>query len=75
MKIIEKNPPRLFTAGTEGNSPISECREVYLDPDEQVIFATSSGKNYDFAARQWGFYATPSVNGRLAKEGFKTTLV
>ncbi len=36
---------------------------------------TPSGKEYDFAAKSWGYYATPSVNGRLVDQGFKTALV
>ncbi|MEW5919759.1 MAG: hypothetical protein AB1796_02165 [Bacillota bacterium] len=32
-------------------------------------------KEHDFAAKAWGFYATPSVNGRLKDQGFKTALV
>ena len=75
MKFIEKNPPRIFTTGTKGRSPISDCGEVYLNPDEQITFVTASGKNYDFVAKDWGYYATPSINGRLAREGFKTAIV
>jgi len=26
-------------------------------------------------AKDWGFYATPSINGRLQQFGFKTALV
>ena len=27
------------------------------------------------ASKSWGFYATPSINGRLKTEGFKVALV
>jgi len=40
-----------------------------------ISFQTKSNKEYDFVAKEWGFYATPSINGRLKKEGFKTALV
>ena len=30
---------------------------------------------HDFACKDWGFYSTPSINGRLKNEGFKTALV
>ena len=48
---------------------------VYLAPDEQLTFITKSKKRYDVARKNWGFYATPSINSRLKKEGFKTALV
>jgi hypothetical protein len=34
-----------------------------------------SGAEYDFAAKDWGFYATPSTNGRLVEFGFRTAVV
>jgi hypothetical protein len=36
---------------------------------------TDDGKEYDVAKKDWGFYATPSMNGRLKKFGFKTAIV
>ena len=36
---------------------------------------TEAGRRMDVAAKDFGFYATPSVNGRLKNEGFKTALV
>jgi|ERR1044071_5279692 hypothetical protein len=75
MRLVEKNPPRKFRVGLKEQIEICDCGEIHLDPDEQVSFVTSSGKRHDFAAKSWGFYVTPSVNGRLKKEGFKTALV
>ena len=46
-----------------------------LAPDEQVTFKSDSGKEYDFARKSWGYYATPSVNGRLKGYGFKVAIV
>jgi hypothetical protein len=54
---------------------ISDCGRLRLEPDEQVTFVSASGKEHDFTAKSWGFYATPSVNARLAEQGFKTALV
>jgi hypothetical protein len=34
-----------------------------------VTFTTEGGGEYDVARKSWGFYATPSLNGRLA--GFR----
>jgi len=54
---------------------MSDCGRLCLAPDEQVTFVTTAGKELDVAAKPWGFYATPSVNGRLVEQGFKTALV
>jgi len=75
MKIEEKNPPRVFTVGSQHDIDIHDCGEVRLEVNEQVTFVTPDGKNYDFARKEWGYYATPSINGRLKNEGFKTALV
>ncbi|MBI3930995.1 MAG: hypothetical protein HY325_03125 [Chloroflexi bacterium] len=75
MKITKNEPPRIFRAGEDSQIRISDCGRIYLEPDEQVSFITSSGKEHDFTAKSWGFYATPSVNKRLVDQGFKTALV
>jgi hypothetical protein len=74
MKFKEKNPPRKFKVGDD-SIEISDCGSMHLEPDEMVTFVTGTEKQYDFAAKNWGYYATPSVNGRLLDEGFKTALV
>ena len=75
MKINIKDPPRVYSCGLHGQIEISDCGTVLLQPDEQLTFVTAEGKEHDFAAKAWGFYATPSVNGRLKDQGFKTALV
>lgn len=75
MKINKKEPPRKFVVGESDQTEISDCGQIFLESDEQVSFVTASGKEHDFAAKSWGFYATPSVNARLVNEGFKTALV
>lgn len=75
MKITKNEPPRVFRVGAGQNIAISDCGKIYLEPDEQVTFVTATGKEHDFVAKSWGYYATPSINGRLVKQGFKTALV
>ncbi len=75
MRIETTNPRRVFQVGLRRQIDISDCGRVYLEQDEQVTFVTPSGKEHDFVAKSWGFYATPSINGRLADQGFKTALV
>lgn len=75
MEFIENKPPRKFTVGANKPIVIKDCGQVRLHPDEQVSFTTASCKEHDFVCKDWGFYATPSVNGRLKHQGFKTALV
>ena len=75
MQFFKKNPPRTFSVGVNNSITISDCGRINLNANEQVTFITANGKEYDFAAKSWGFYATPSVNSRLVKQGFKTALV
>lgn len=73
MKFIEKNPPRTFEVGYDKKGIISDCGSMYLEADEQITLFTEAGGEYDVTKKDWGFYATPSLNGRLA--GFKLKAV
>ena len=75
MKINKNNPPRKFTVGTDKKITISDCANINLKHNEQVSFITHDNKEYDVVRKEWGFYATPSMNGRLKNQGFKTALV
>ena len=75
MKITAKEPPRRFTVGARADIVISDMGDIHLIPDEQVTFVTESGMRHDFARKDWGYYVTSSINGRLKREGFKTALV
>ena len=75
MKFDEKRPPRVFQVGNVEKFPMRDCGTVRLEPDEQVTFVTESGAEYDLARKDWGFYATPSLNGRLASYGLRGVLV
>lgn len=75
MNIQLKDPPRTFCVGAKDSITIRDVGRVHLEADEQLTFVTESGANYDFVRKKWGFYATPSINGRLVNEGFITALV
>ena len=75
MKFIENQPPRKFKVGGGQNIEILDCGKILLESNEMVTFVTSRKKEFDFTAKDWGFYATPSINGRLLNQGFKTALV
>ncbi len=65
MKLRLNEPPRTFATGRGEPITISDVAHIELAPDEQVTFTTPSGGEYDVTRKAWGFYATPSLNGRL----------
>ena len=73
MKIVPIDPPRAFSVA-DGIS-MKDCARIELEPDEQVTFLTETGAEYDVARKSWGYYATPSLNGRLARFGLRAALV
>ena len=75
MRFTAIDPPRVFEVGHGGRTQMKDCGRLELQPDEQVTFVTESGAEYDVARKSWGYYATPSLNGRLRAHGFKTALV
>lgn len=75
MKITEIRPPREFKVGRAARITLKDCARVALEHDEQVTFVTQDGNEYDVARKSWGYYATPSTNGRLRDFGFRTALV
>jgi SAM-dependent methyltransferase len=75
MKLVELTPPRVFQTGRAEPIAITDCARIELAPDEQVTFVTGSGTEYDVARKAWGYYATPSLNGRLLNFGLRAVLV
>ena len=73
MKFHKIDPPRNFKVNEDVS--MSDWGRIELSPDEQVTFSTESGAEYDVARKSWGFYATPSLNGRLVKYGLRAALV
>ena len=75
MKLNIRDAPRLFDVGIGKNITISDYGDIYLSDDEQVTFVRKNSQRFDFVAKSWGYYVTPSINGRLKSEGFKVALV
>jgi hypothetical protein len=76
MKFTPIDPPRRFEVSGAGvKLMLSDCGRVALQPDEQVTFTTAAGAEYDVTRKDWGFYATPSINGRLKTFGLRAALV
>ena len=73
--INKKIPPREYKVGKKKQIKITDCGTVILEPDEQVTFITKTKSEYDITRKNWGYYATPSINGRLKNFHFKTAMV
>jgi hypothetical protein len=75
VKFEPKNPPRRFAVGNAVKFDMKDCGTLRLAADEQVTLVTESGAEYDVARKDWGFYATPSLNGRLEQFGLRAVLI
>jgi len=75
MKFAPKVPPRRFPVGNAVKFDMKDCGELMLGADEQVTLKTERGGEYDVARKDWGFYATPSLNGRLEQFGLRAVLI
>jgi hypothetical protein len=75
MKVTQIVPPREFAVGQARDVVLRDCARIELAPDEQITFVTGGGAEYDVARKSWGFYATPSTNGRLRSFGLRAALV
>jgi SAM-dependent methyltransferase len=75
MKVRLNEPPRVFTAGFDKPVTLKDCGRIELLADELVTFVTESGAEYDITRKDWGFYATPSLNGRLRQFNLRAVLV
>ena len=73
MKIKKIN--RNFLVGEKSKKiKLKHVANVKLNNNEQLTFLFKESQ-YDFVKKNWGFYASPSINGRLKKEGFISALV
>lgn len=73
MRFVPVDPPREFPV-SGGRVTMRDTGRVALEPQEQVTFTTPAGGEYDVARTAWGFYATPSVDARLAGFGLRAAL-
>lgn len=76
MNIYPQIPARNFKVGKPENKVVmKDCGKIILEPDEQITFKTETGAEYDLARKDWGFYSTPSLNGRLSSFGLRGVLI
>lgn len=74
MKVMRNSPPRTFAVGQTGNITLSDMGFVVLDRDEQLTFVTEAGTEFDVVRKNFGYYATPSLNRRLPSKGLRPAL-
>ena len=72
MKIKKKN--RKFQSGLYKKIYLKDSGKIFLKKNELVSFVTEDLSEHDVVRKDWGFYATQSINSRL-KKNFKTALV
>ncbi|MDA7604044.1 hypothetical protein N8724_01440 [Candidatus Pelagibacter sp.] len=71
MKIEKKS--RKFKVGIS-NIILKEVAKISLKKNEIVTFCDGEIE-YDVVKKNWGYYATPSINSRLLKFGLKTCII
>jgi hypothetical protein len=74
MKTTWRDPPRRFDPDGTGRFAIADAGCIELGSDEQVTFVGPTGSEYDVVRRDWGYYATPSLNSRLPANGLRPLL-
>jgi len=75
LKFLPQQPPRPFQVGSQGQITIFDHGKIELQQNEQVTFTLPQGSEYDVTRKEWGFYATPSLNGRLEQFGLRGVLI
>lgn len=74
FKIIK--PVRKFGVGVkEPPIELAHVMDLMLEADEQVTLVAEGGKEVDICKKDWGYYATPSLNSRLKRFGYRCCLV
>jgi hypothetical protein len=73
VRVDPVEPPRTFEVG-EGGARLAHVADLELEADEVVTFKTASGTEFDVTRKAWGYYGTPSFNGRLQEHGLRAAL-
>jgi len=74
MKFEPKSEPRNFPVGN-ADIQLSHVADIDLEPDEMVTFITDGQREYDVCRKSWGYYATPSLGGRLRAFGWRAAVM
>jgi len=74
MKIKLKKKPRQFLVGKNKDIKILDIGFLNLNDNEQITLKNKKFVN-EVTKKDWGYYLTNSINGRLINNGFKSFLV
>ena len=72
MKLKINKKSRKFKVGIK-KTILKDLGKVYLNNNEQLTFINKKSE-FDFVKKNWGYYATPSINKRLKNFNFRTFL-
>jgi hypothetical protein len=73
MRVDPVEPPRMFEVGKRG-ARLAHVGDAWLEPDEVITFKTPSGTELDLTRKSWGYYGSPSLNGRVREHGLRAAL-
>jgi hypothetical protein len=73
-KNFEHEVVRKFYVGDEFPIQISLIKELPILPDQMITLVTENSKHLDITCKDWGFYATPSINKRLADQNLRVAI-
>ena len=68
--MLKKKKPRIFLVSKKNNIRLKDVGKIILGNDENLTITSINNKNYEICKKDWGYYATPSINVRLKKIGF-----
>lgn len=74
MEVDAFAKARSFAVGVE-KIELKHVANIALEPDEMVTFISQGDREYDVVAKDWGYYATPSVGGRLRRFEMRAALM
>ena len=72
MKIKLNKKVRKFKVGIK-ETTLKDFGKIYLNNNEQLTFIKKKSE-FDIVKKNWGYYATPSINKRLKRFNFRTFL-
>ena len=73
MRVERVDPPREFEVGRRGGR-LRHVADAWLGDDEVMTLRTESGTELDVTRKSWGYYGSPSLNGRVRDHGLRAAL-
>lgn len=66
---------RNFNTKSKLDTQITVLKHIFLKKNQQITFVEKKKKEYDIVKKEWGYYATPSINRRLKKFGYECLII